>query len=158
MKLKTLIPIILLITTTSVMAGIFDKIEGFLDTKPFPWSKDLDISTVDISNFKFDNIVPPIASSLNLKGSGFSGRAYNKSSKATIGEIEFKFEVKEYYHTPGVYGNTSVVIGEANETIYVSIPPNQARYFDGSFSWKENSSTLKTPSYTHSLVGVRAAK
>ena len=156
MKFKILIPTILLITTTSVMAGIFDKIGDFLDTKPLPWSKDLDISTVDISNFQY--IRPPVALIFDLKGSGFSGRAYNNSNKATIGEIEFKFEIKECYHTPGVYGNKCVVIGESNEIVSVLIPPNQARYFDGSFYWKENSSTTKETYYVHSLVGVRAAK
>ena len=91
---KILIPTILLIATTTVMAGVFDKIGDFLDTKPLPWDKDLPIDTITISDYKYTN------SKFNEffsgpHGTDFNGRVYNNSSKITVNEVNIKFTILE---------------------------------------------------------------
>jgi len=139
---KILIPTILLIATTTVMAGVFDKIGDFLDTnkigdfldtnkigdfldtKPLPWDKDLPIDTITISDYKYTN------SKFNEffsgpHGTDFNGRVYNNSSKITVNEVNIKFTILECNSR----GENCTTIDEDTITISRKIPPQQARYF-----------------------------
>ena len=132
---KILIPTILLIATTTVMAGVFDKIGDFLDTKPLPWDKDLPIDTITISDYKYT--IPEWGSFVSLIGEGnvsvrrFTGRIYNNSSTVTVNDVNIKFTILECNSR----GENCTTIGEDTITISRKVPPQQARYFDDTFSY-----------------------
>ena len=98
---KILIPTILLIATTTVMAGVFDKIEDFLDTKLLQQEEDknLPIDTITISDYKYT--IPEWGSFVSLIGEGnvsvrrFTGRIYNNSSTVTVNDVNIKFTILE---------------------------------------------------------------
>ncbi len=159
MKFKILISIALLIITTSVMAGIFDKIGDFLDR---PWSKDLPVTTVTISDMKYtpsgvdengwsatlNKIAgkPPITSqSVSIKG-----RIYNNSDKLTIDSVSIKIEIAECSGR----GVNCTIIDERTIGLYSKIPPKQARYLKKIITYEPGGTG--GINFRHSVDSVRA--
>ena len=149
---KILIPTILLIATTTVMAGVFDKIGDFLDTKPLSWDKNLPIDTITISDYEYTKSE---WGKYFVEGTGpsavdFKGRIYNNSSTVTVAQVNIKFTILECNSS----GENCTIIDEDTAKISRDIPPQQARYFDDTIFYKARRN--KNIYYRFTVTSVKA--
>jgi len=151
---KILIPTILLIATTTVMAGVFDKIEDFLDTKLLQQEEDknLPIDTITISDYEYTKSE---WGKYFVEGTGssavdFKGRIYNNSSTVTVDQVNIKFTILECNSS----GENCTTIDEYTAKISKDIPPQQARYFDDIIFYKARRN--KNIYYRFTVTSVKA--
>jgi hypothetical protein len=150
---KILIPTILLIATTPVMAGIFDKIGDFIDTKLLQQQdKNLPIDTITISDYEYTKSE---WGKYFVEGTGpsavdFKGRIYNNSSTVTVAQVNIKFTILECNSS----GENCTTIDEDTTKISRDIPPQQARYFDDIIFYKARRN--KNIYYRFTVTSVKA--
>ena len=84
------------------------------------------LSRIKSSELTFENV----ALTPDYSGYKLAGRVKNSSAKFTLKQVTFMVTMQDC--TGESRSQDCITIGESNETVYVTVPPGQARDFDES--------------------------